>query len=105
MGSYRIYLLRMEMPLVTVIIMDTHKTDAELSVLSSGGGVHHRLPDRVDDLRFIRRTIRNKQKRYPAFGLLLFQKHSYHGKTEIQRRSSRTVTPGSPKPESRINHA
>ena len=71
------------MPLVTVIIMDTHKTDAELSVLSSGGGVHHRLPDRVDDLRFIRRTIRNKQKRYPAFGLLLFQKHSYHGKTEI----------------------
>jgi hypothetical protein len=30
-----------KIPLVTMIIMDTHKTDAELFVLSSGGEVHH----------------------------------------------------------------
>jgi hypothetical protein len=38
--------------------MDTHKTDAELSFLSSGEEVHHPLPVRVDDLCFISNTNR-----------------------------------------------
>jgi hypothetical protein len=29
--------------------MDTHKTDAELSVLSSGDEVCHRMPEKVDE--------------------------------------------------------
>jgi hypothetical protein len=36
--------------------MDTHKTDAELSFLSSGEEVHHPLPVRADDLCFISNT-------------------------------------------------
>jgi hypothetical protein len=37
-------------------VMDTHKTDAELSFLSSGEEVHHLLPVRADDLCFISNT-------------------------------------------------
>jgi hypothetical protein len=57
--------------------MDTHKTDAELSFLSSGDEVRHSLPTRAEDLCFISTTIRNHPMKSP--GALLFALPEHRG--------------------------
>jgi hypothetical protein len=52
--------------------MDTHKTDAELSFLSSGEEVHHPLPVRADDLCFISNTNRKYPRVHQGACFLLF---------------------------------
>jgi hypothetical protein len=62
---------------LTPTVMDTHKTNAELSFLSSGDEVRHSLPIRADDLCFISNAIRNQPKRSP--GALLFAIPEHRG--------------------------
>jgi hypothetical protein len=61
---------------VTRIVMDTHKTNAGLSFLSSGEEVHHSLPVRADDLCFISNTIRTYPMRSPGAPLFAIPEHA-----------------------------